>query len=82
MPASEFQTRAFYFLAVAGTITVILLAMPFVEGWVYNNLLPQFGLIVEPDGRVVGPGGGVPSMMAETTIRLVENILHIIRILL
>ena len=82
MPASEFQKRAFYFLVVAGTITIILFALPFVEGWVYNIVLPQFGLRIEADGRAVGPGGGSPNMMAETTIRLVENILHVIRILL
>lgn len=82
MPASEFQKRAFYLLVIVGTITIILLAIPFVEGWVYNNLLPQFGLRIDADGRVVGPGGGSPTMMAETTIKLVENIIRITRILL
>jgi small-conductance mechanosensitive channel len=82
MPASEFQKRAFYFLIVAGTITIIFLAMPFVEGWIYNNLLPQFGLRVEPDGKLATLGGGTPSMMAETSVHLVENVIHVIRILL
>ena len=82
MPASEFQKRAFYLLVVAGTITIILFAMPFVEGWTYNILLPHFGLRIEPDGKLAALGGGSPSMMAESTVGLIENIIHIVRILL
>lgn len=82
MAASDFQKRAFYFLIVAGSVTIFLLAMPFIEGWTYNNLLPQFGLRIEPDGQLASLGGGSPTMMAETIVHLLENVIHIIRILL
>jgi len=82
MPASEFQKRAFYFLLSAGIVTVILLSTRMIEGWAYDFLLPQFGLKLLEGGKLATVNEMQPSMMEETTFGLLENVLHVVRILL
>lgn len=83
MPASDLQKKAYYFLIFAGIVALVLVLFPFLEDWVRDYLAGRFGLIVAGDGAVTVPDGrSAPSMMVETSISLVVNILHILKIIL
>lgn len=82
MPASELQKKVVYFLLFAGLLVLILVLFPFLEEWTRSYLSARFGLIVAPDGSVSVASGDIPGKMTETTISLVVNILHIVKIIL
>lgn len=80
MPSSDPYKRSIFFLAFAGTVTLVLILLPFVESAFELSLLPQFGLRVAEDRTVVAAGSG--SMMAVTLGGLALNLFHIIKIIL
>lgn len=81
MPSADLQKRFIVFVIFAGVTTLILIALPFVEGGLREYVLSQFGLdIVE--GKVVSTDGVAPSMMTDTMISLVINLFHIAKIFL
>ncbi len=82
MAASELQKKAAYFLIFASILALILILFPFAEEWVRAYLAAKFGLIVAADGSVVVADGDMPAKMTETSISLVVNILHIVKIFL
>lgn len=81
MAPSSFQKKAVVFVIFSGTITLILVAFPLVEGWLQEYILPQFDLQMT-GGKLVNTDGSQPGMMASTTVSLVVNIFHIAKILL
>lgn len=81
MAASSFQKKALFFVIFSGSITLILIAFPLVEGWLQEYILPQFGLQMS-DGRLAGIDNSAPGMMAATTVSLVINVFHILKIIL
>lgn len=82
MPPSELQKRTVYFLIFAGTVTLILVLVPFVETWLQEYVLGQFGLAVAGDGQVISTDGVAPTMMTVTLIGLIVNLFHIAKIIL
>ena len=82
MPASDIQKKVTYFLVFAGLLALILILFPFLEDWIRTYALIQFGLNVAADGTVSLANGDKPAMMTETSISLVVNILHILKIII
>lgn len=81
MPPSSFQKKAVFFVVFSGIITLILIAFPLVEGWLQDYILPQFNLQM-CGGELLNSDKSEPGMMASTTVSLVVNIFHIVKILL
>lgn len=81
MPTAELQKRFIVFLVFAGVITLILIAIPFVENGLREYVLSQFGLDVV-NGEVISTDGVAPTMMTSTMIGLVVNLFHIGKIIL
>ncbi len=82
MADPDLKKRAVFFLGFAGFITLILLALPFIETWLQDLLLRSFSLAVTTDGKIVSGDGSAPGVMTETTIGLIVNILHILKVIL
>jgi len=84
MAAADFYKKAFYFLVVAGSITLILILLTFAEEWGHGYLIAHFPFDLDVRGHLVPRtvGTEVPDMMMATGISLVENILRIIKIVL
>ncbi len=82
MPASELQRRTVFSLGFAGVVTLILIGLPLAEGWLQDYVLRNFGLAITPEGRTVATDGKPPGMMTETSIGLIVNLLHILKIVL
>lgn len=60
-----------------------LIAIPLVESWLQDRVLPQFALLMTPEGKVVNAGDRSDAeMMASTAVSLIVNIFHIVKILL
>jgi small-conductance mechanosensitive channel/CRP-like cAMP-binding protein len=82
MPPSDLQKRSVFFLIFAGTFTLILVFLHFVEPALQEYVLAQFGLSITPEGQVVSTEGPPPGMMTSTLISLVLNLLRIAKIIL
>ena len=82
MPSAELQKKAVYFVIVSGIVTLVLLLLPFIENGLQSFVLSQFGLAVSPDGNVISTDGVQPRMMTVTSIGLLLNLFHIIKIVL
>ena len=81
MPTSELQKRFFFFVITAGVVTLVLIALPFVENAFNTAVLTQFGLEMR-DGQAIAREGSTPSMMLTTLGGLALNLFHIAKILL
>src|SRR6478672_2773367 len=81
MPASTFQKKATFFLIFSGIIILVLIGFPLLESWLQDNILPRFALRMT-EGRVVNADGSDAGMMSTTTVSLVINIFHIVKIFL
>ncbi|HRI02991.1 MAG TPA: mechanosensitive ion channel family protein [Pyrinomonadaceae bacterium] len=83
MAATELRKKLVYFLIFASIVALILITFPFIEELLRAYLTENFGLIIAANGGVtVAEGVSAPSMMTETTIGLIVNLLHIVKILL
>lgn len=83
MAATEIRKKLVYFLLFASVLMMILIAFPFVENAIRDYMAGQFKYIIANDGGVTVPEGvTAPSKMTETTIGLVVNVIHILKILL
>lgn len=82
MSASDLQKKTFYFIGFTGAIVLILVVLPFVESLIQDYLLRSFGITVTSDGKAVGSDGSSSGMMMETSISLIVNVLHIIKVIL
>ena len=82
MPASEFQKKAVFFVIFAGFVVAMLVLLPLVETFAQGYLAAHFGLVVTPEGRVVPSDGSQPGVMTETSVALVVNIFHLLKVIL
>lgn len=83
MPASDLYKRAFYFLIVAGSVTLILIAFPFVEDFGYRYVINNFAFDLNDRGVLVPRSGpDAPDMMTVTGLSLIENIIRIVKVIL
>ncbi len=83
MPPSELQKRSVFFLIFAGTVTLILLLLPFVETWLLHDLLARFGVGVSPEGQVVATNGAdAPGMMTINLVSLALNLFRLAKVIL
>jgi small-conductance mechanosensitive channel/CRP-like cAMP-binding protein len=83
MPASEFRKKAAFFVISTGILIVILLLLPSVEDKIYTYFSNQYGLTFTPDRNLVPKSGEeAPGVMVETSVAIIINIVHIIKILL
>lgn len=82
MPASQFQKRLAVFLVFSGQVVVLLIGLPLFENWLRSAVLPRFALTVLADGTVTNPDGTRAGMVSETTVSLVVNLFHILKIFL
>lgn len=83
MPASELQKRAVYFLIFAVIVTLLLILFPIGEDWLHTYIA-QFGFEMKDGSAVVKDvkDGFSPDPMIKTTVSLVVNFLHIIKVIL
>ena len=83
MPASDFRKRALVFILFAGTVTLILVLMPFAEAQVQAYFFNNFGITITQEGNPVPASGDQPpGMMVATSIALAVNLVRILRIIL
>ncbi len=82
MPTSVLQRKAIFFVVFAAIVTLILVFLPFVETWIQSYILSRFNLAIAPDGSVVSTDGGTLGMMSVTSIDLILNLFHIVKIFL
>ena len=82
MASTELRRKALFFFIFAGAIVIVLMAMPLVVGWLRHDVFPQFGLVFSRGTWDLNTDNGNPSMVAQTTATLIENLLHILRIIL
>lgn len=81
MASSELQKRAIYFLGFVALLTAVLIFFPSDET-IFSYTATQLGLQVLADGSLATLAGQKPTMMGDTTISLVVNVLRIVKILL
>ena len=82
MASTEFRRKTLFFIVFAGIVIIILMGLPLVVGWLRQDVLPQFGLVFSPGGWDLDAAKSSPTMMAQTAASLIENFLHILRIIL
>ena len=82
MPASRFQKQALSFLLFSGSLVLVLVGLPLLEGWLHDRVLPRFALKMAGDGRLLNLDDTEAGMMAATTVSLVVNIFHILKVFL
>lgn len=82
MASSELKRKTLFFAAFAGTLILILLVIPFLERGAEAYLRSAFDLVIGPDGKAAKTDGGSVEMMAATSIELVVNAVHIVKIFL
>src|SRR5690349_16000235 len=84
MAATEFRRKFLSFVVFAGGSVIILLALPFILGWLNQNVFPEFGMVFSrgDSGWGLDPDKSSSSMMVQTTANLIQNFLHILRIFL
>ena len=82
MPASTFQKKAVFFMVFAGAIVLVLVGFPLLEGWLQETVLPRFDLKMAGDGRVLNLDDTDAGVMSNTTVSLVSNLFHILKVLL
>ena len=84
MPASDLQKKAVFLLASSAIVILILVSLPFIESVFSLYLQGEFGITLTPEGYMVPKDGDAnkPSMMVETGISLIVNVLRLIKIFL
>lgn len=93
MASAELRKRLLFFLIFATLATVTLVSLPIAESWLQDRVLSeQFHLKITSDGlrKIVEEtvNGEVktkevmPDKMEQTTVSLITNLLHILKILL
>jgi small-conductance mechanosensitive channel/CRP-like cAMP-binding protein len=82
MPTTSPQRRVFLYVAFTGAIILILILLPFFESLYQSYLTSQFGISIGADGKVIAIDGTTPGMMTETSVALVDNLIHLLKIFL
>lgn len=84
MPSPNLRKTLVFYLTLIGILVSIVVLLPFVEELVKRYLLSELGITVDANGVATSsdstiPAPGVPVV---TTISLVANILHLIKVVL
>ena len=82
MASTELKRKTLFFIPFAGITTLILLLLPFIERAVQTYLLAAFGLVISDKGKVSNIDEKPVEMMTATSIELLVNAVHIIKIAL
>src|SRR5512139_3137078 len=82
MASTELKRKTLFFIPFAGITTLILLLLPFIERAVQTYLLAAFGLVISDKGKVSNIDEKPVEMMTATSIELMVNAVHIIKIAL
>ncbi len=86
MAPSELRRKLVFLFTIIGIVTLILIILPFIEGWLLQNIYSQFNLQVQPDDSIVKvlPNGkyGPPGQLSQTLLGLLVNLIKIIKIIL
>lgn len=82
MASSELKRKTLFFIPFAGIITIILLVLPFVERAIETYLASAFGLVIADNGKVSNVNNESVEMMTATSIELLVNAVHILKIAL
>jgi len=78
---SELRKRTVFFLISSAIIILILLLIPLVEHIINASLMNYFDLVLL-EGRLIQKDGAAASQMSETSISLLVNFFHLIKIIL
>ena len=78
---SELRKRTVFFLISSAIIILILLLIPLVENVINASLMAYFDLILL-EGRLIQKDGAAPTQMSETSISLLVNFFHLVKIIL
>ncbi len=81
MFTSELRKRTVFFLLVTGIITLVLIIIPS-EITIQHYLMNYFGLAYTDQGKIITTDGSMASQMSETTIGLIRNFYHLVKIAL
>lgn len=82
MASTELKRKTLFFIPFAGITTLILLLLPFIERAIQTYLLAAFGLVISDKGKVSNIDEKPVEMMTATSIELLVNAVHIIKIAL
>src|SRR5689334_1368386 len=81
MFTSEMRKRTVFFLLSTAIITLILLIIPS-ENTIQHYLMNYFGLVLAPEGKITNADGSMASQVSETSIGLILNSYHLLKIIL
>src|SRR6185295_12470029 len=85
MVATDFRRKFLYFVIVAGGSIIVLLALPFILGWLNQNVFPQFGMVFargESGVWELDLTKSSSTMMVQTTASLIQNVIRVLRLVL
>jgi small-conductance mechanosensitive channel len=82
MPDPTLHRKTLFFAISIGIVILTLFALPLAEAQINAYLLARIGLIITPEGKVIGVDGSTPSQMVATSSELIVTIFSIIKILL
>lgn len=81
MFTNELRKRTVFFLISTGIITLVLIIIPS-EITIQHYLMNYFGLVLTPEGKVINSDGSMASQVSETSIGLILNFYHLVKIVL
>ncbi|MEP6902916.1 MAG: mechanosensitive ion channel family protein [Actinomycetota bacterium] len=81
MFTSELRKRTIFFLISTAVITLVLIIIPS-ENTIQHYLMNYFGFAFTPEGKVINNDGSMASQVGETTIGLILNFNHLVKIAL
>src|SRR5687768_8601497 len=84
MPSPNLRKRLVFYLTLIGIIVSIVVLLPFVEEFVKRYLLSELGIAIDANGVATSSDAAIPApgMPIVTTISLVSNILHLVKVIL
>jgi len=82
MPTSEFQKKALFFVFFAAALILILFALPFAESWLRDYFAVHYGVVITPEGRAVASDGNAMGQMTDTSVAMITNLMHVLKIIL
>jgi small-conductance mechanosensitive channel/CRP-like cAMP-binding protein len=81
MFANELRKRTVFFLISTTIITLVLIIIPS-ETTIQQYLMNYFGLALTPEGKIISTDGSMTSQVSETSIGLILNFYHLVKIAL
>ncbi len=82
MPTAEFRKKSLIHIIAGVGLAIVLFILPLAEELVKGYLAIDHGIFIGKDGTVVRADGELPQMMTTTSVAVVVNILHLVKIFL